>query len=1753
MKNHARTSLLLSAATSLTLSTAGLLAQSPGGIGTGNLTLWLKADGTSTTNHSVFSTAGTANRCADGTGVYHWDNLNPGGTRIPSLDQTAAGQQPRFYQNNGAFLINFNPAIYFDGGNDVLRSLAVQGTSIFNNNQNTIFQVINYRGPDNTGVWFKWEDTNTEGNRIGFESTGASSDFARFDIFNGTNCTATGPCNDRQNRSATRAIDDRYRVLTAHHNNLQSITLVDGFLERTANFSGSNNINLGATQPLQIGANSTLGAGDFWTEIGFAEVLVYNTRLNSASIDRVESYLAIKYGITLGHDYVLNSNTVWSLSLNPAYNSGIIGLARDEASNLYQRQSKSMSRLVDSNPERDLITISLGVAAVNNQSNTGIIPTISSFMSGTNGARPLALQTTENPAGVRQTLNREWLTQQAGFQNQDITISFDLSAYSSLVNGITCGELAFIMDDDGNFSNGTVLSAAQSNLTINGLIYTVRIPSNQFLTLPYYTLGVVNISGEVMASASDVTCPDVKNGTITVPVPANATTPLTYSIDGGSNFQNSGSFSNLDTGEYYIEVRDANNCIFRDTVDIIQPTKLVLDTNVFPTACPQVKTGRIDVLASGGTPGYQFSQGSGPMSGGSSFTNLGAGTYRIYIQDANGCKDSIDVPVTANPEPTVIAPPDTLICAGERVRLFGSGTPGLSFSWTGGITNNAFFTPSSTAQYKVTGTLPNGCRNTDSTIVTVAPLPNAGILPPPSIICSDTSTIQLAAQTAGGNWSGPGISNPFTGTFEPALSGPGTFTITHTVTDANGCRNSATVNITITPRRNADINPAGPFCTNAGLQQMTAVQSGGTWSGNHISTSGVFNPQQAGNGSHIITYTLGGTCPQTQSETILVNTTFDATILPGGPYCVTDSPVALQSVTPGASWSGPGITDANSGIFSPSAAGVGSHTITHSIAGSCGTTDTEIFVVLPLDTARIIAPNDSLCFEGTPMQLMATQTGGTWLGSADANGIFDPLGKAPGLYSIFYTYGNQCPFTDSTQLRITTPVQSSMANTQVPCFGDVTGVLSVNTTGGSGSYQYQWTDDTTASSPNRSGLAAGNYQVFITDQLGCMDSAFAQVSQPTQVVIVSKILVNDSCFQSGRGLLQAIVSGGSPGPGGYLFQIQPNVGNLLSTGNGYAGLRAGNYRLTATDQNGCAVSWDTTVTEPPLLQVAADGQPDYCNQSIGKARIASIVGGTSPYYWIWNTGATSDSISGRPAGVDTLFVTDRLGCRAQDTARITLVAGPGLSISTVPCVCFGDANGQATATATGGTGILSLVWSDGQGNNQWMRTNYPQGTYSATVTDQMGCSQTTNFTITQPTQVLINPVNDYQRCYTTNYSGVFSAFGGNGAPYSFRLNNAPSPANFTISAAGLYSVSANDSRGCPSDTAYFNVTDAPSITSQISPTDTVCRGDTAQFTLSAQGGNGNYQFFWMGENQSSNRTRNFPTQVTTPTINPVFAIVSDGCAKPDTLRSQFVLRPDPAATIDIAPREGCIPLQVQFVVQGNLTNWQLNTNFGGIINRTDTAYFTYTQPGTYYPVLSGQTTHGCALSFTIDTPIVAYGYPEAKLSYQPQQPTVINNQVQFSDVSLGGSASQWLIVNANGDTLFTTNANRFPFVLPPVEGLYSVRLISTSAQNCADTTSALIRVKNEIIVHIPNAFTPNGDGVNDLFGAVFSSDDVDFFEMLIFDRWGELVWRGGLFEFWDGTYKGEKCKTDLFNYRARYKFTGQTEIVEVFGHVNLLK
>jgi len=349
--------------------------------------------------------------------------------------------------------------------------------------------------------------------------------------------------------------------------------------------------------------------------------------------------------------------------------------------------------------------------------------------------------------------------------------------------------------------------------------------------------------------------------------------------------------------------------------------------------------------------------------------------------------------------------------SGSSVSLNGSPSGG---TWSGtGVSGNTFYPSSAgvgthTLTYTVTS---GGCSDSDNTTVTVNQAPNASITTSTTSMCLAESPITLTAASNGGTWTGPGISGS---QFDPAVAGIGSHTITYS-TSSNGCSDSDTHTINVTNTADATITAVGTVCSDDSPISLSAVTSGGTWTGTGVSGS-QFNPSTAGAGTHTITYTITGVCGDSDTETITVTQAPDASFTGGGPYCSADNAVTLTPTNGGGTFSGTGMSGAS---FDPSVAGVGSFPIQYTLtANGCTASTTETLVVNLTPDATITSAT-SLCTSDASITLTANTSGGTWTGTAVTGNTFDPSVSGGGSFNITYnvTTGT-CSNSETTTINV---------------------------------------------------------------------------------------------------------------------------------------------------------------------------------------------------------------------------------------------------------------------------------------------------------------------------------------------------------------------------------------------------------------------------------------------------------------------------------------------------------------------------------------------------------------------------------------------------------------------------------------------------------------------------------------------------------------------------------------------------------------
>lgn len=288
----------------------------------------------------------------------------------------------------------------------------------------------------------------------------------------------------------------------------------------------------------------------------------------------------------------------------------------------------------------------------------------------------------------------------------------------------------------------------------------------------------------------------------------------------------------------------------------------------------------------------------------------------------------------------------------------------------------------------------------------------------------------------------------------------------------------------------------------------------------------------------------------------------------------------------------------------------------------------------------------------------------------------------------------------------------TLSGNDVNCFGQSSGTVSVNATGGTPNYSYLWnTGQTSASVSN---LPAGTYTVVVTDSVGCSQTDSVTINQPASAVTPNATTSSVLCTGGSDGAIGTMATGGTGG-----FTYMWSTGDTVSA---ISNLPAGSYTLTLTDANGCSDTSIVVVSEPASLPFSMLSVTDISCTDANDGSISAMgTGGTPGYTYLWSNGQTGNQITGLASGSYSVVITDTNGCTGSDTATVTNPTAIAVSLTAAPST-GGGANGAAMATASGGTAPYTYAWNTTPVQTTATATGLTSGTYEVCVTDVNGCS-----------------------------------------------------------------------------------------------------------------------------------------------------------------------------------------------------------------------------------------------------------------------------------------------------------------------------------------------------------------------------------------------------------------------------------------------
>ena len=561
---------------------------------------------------------------------------------------------------------------------------------------------------------------------------------------------------------------------------------------------------------------------------------------------------------------------------------------------------------------------------------------------------------------------------------------------------------------------------------------------------------------------------------------------------------------------------------------------------------------------------------------------------------------------------------------------------------------------------------------------------------------------------------------------------------------------------------------------------------------------------------------------------------------------------------------------------------------------------------------------------------------------------------------------------------------------------------------------------------------------------------------------------------------------------------------------------SGTYSVTVSSLQGCTATVSAVFNALPFNSPSISGPAGFCN---GGTATLSAIGTYSAYRW--SNGSTASDITVSTGGNYTVTVTASNGCSGSASSGVNAWALPSVQINGPATICQGKlAVLRASAPAT------SFSWSTGAATDSIVTGT--AGSYTVNVTDTNGCSSSASFNL----QVNPNPspsiTGDDTLC-----DGEISQLDAGGPFIQYSWSNGQTTATIQVATQGGYGVVVTDQNGC-TGTVSRQVTVHPLPLVSISGDRDVCFGESS--TLETIAGQGTY--LWSTGSSDPMITVDTDGFYTVTVTNPAGCTISEG--------ADFRVHPVPAASYDATQPISCEEILVEFkntsqCEPSSVFTWDFGDGTGSSLRSPS---HEYTSQGEYHTRLIVVSPFGCADTDSQLVTVLFIPPPEASFTASEPLVSIFNSAVSFTNTSTNAARYKWNF----GDGQSSSEEN--PVHIFDRTGTNSVTLIAANGEECLDEYTLNIEVAP---FFIPNAFSPNDDGKNDVFFDGTPVMDVTSFNMRIFNRWGEQIYETDAYTRpWDGTQRnGTPCQAGLYTYLINivsikgkpYEFKGTFNLV----------
>ena len=1275
-------------------------------------------------------------------------------------------------------------------------------------------------------------------------------------------------------------------------------------------------------------------------------------------------------------------------------------------------------------------------------------------------------------------------------------------------------------------SGGTWSSSNSNVATINTSTGLITPVAAGVTTLSYTVIGTGGCNNAT--STFDVSIIALPIASITNNSGSNVLTcaqsSINLSASGGGTYLWNNSLGNADAvtitnpGNYAVTVTVTGGCTSTAAINITQnitpPTASITNgsgTTILTCAQPSIN------LTANGNGSFSWNNGLGSSP---AVTIGSAGTYILTVTGSNGCTSTAQVAITASssiPTATItnLTGSTELNCVRNSISVTASG--GSSYSWNNGLGNNANATITQPGTYTVTVTGTNGCSATSQITITrditapVASIDNSSNTT--ELTCTQT-TIDVTA-SGGGTYS---WNNGLGSSDIVSITNPGNYIVT--VTGTNGCSSTASINITrnITP-------PTANITNNSGTTSLTCTQSsisvtatGGSsynWSNGlgstptvSIGAPGTFTVTVIGLNGCTSTAQINVTSSSSLPSPVINNITGSTEL-----NCVRNSINLTASGGVSYLWSPGLINNANISITQP-----GIYTVTATGSNGC-TSSSQIVITqdINLPTASITNNSGTTVLTCTQPTINLSANGGN--GYSWNNGLGNVqtvnIGTA-GTFVVTVTGANGCSSTAQTVVTASAdlPVVSITNNTGQTILDCNTTSVNVTASGGT---SYSWTNglgnnaDANISMP-------GSYTVTVTSSNGC--SATSQINITQDIVLPDAQIINNTnstvlnCTNTSISL-SAI--------GGLTYSWNQSLG----TAPDVSITSSGNYQVTVTGNNGCSSLAQVDITQGQIGGVSSSFVASSCGSySLPWGEVASASG---DYTHSYTTTQGCDSlvtatITISPGGVTSSFdatscsnytlpwgvvvsssgaythaYATTQGCDSIVTANIT-IDSPVEPLFNPVSICIGTNYQLPTVSNNGITGSWTPAFD-----------NTTSGPYQFTPDAGQCASSTTLFVVVNSNdpQPLFTPV--YSICYGSNLVLPTVSNNGISGDWTPAINN-------TTTTTYTFTPSSGQ---CPVNAAMTITVNPLPQGNFTSSQQQICQGDSVQLLASLANA---YQWYFNG-NPIPGAIANhyFATQEGSYTVE----FVSDsGCKVMATDVASLSLTQKPEVIFNALSTCPQKPLQFssESIIASSLpVSYWWNFGNGQTANQPQ-ASTVYATGGNYNVTLT-VTPDACPqLADSVTRSVFIYE-PRAGVRYNPID-AVIHEPVNLAARTFG-TAYLWVpSTGLNSDVI------RNPLLDPTREITYTIQI--SDLNGCETVDTQFVRIHKNTDIQVPQVFTPNGDGNNDLlYPFLIGVKSLKYFR--VYNRWGNLLFETNEWNAskgWNGSFRGKAQPSETYIWVA---------------------